>query len=136
MKLVQSLAAALAGLLLSSSLAAAACSQADLQGNWRFHFWNQSNYWFHCRLVVAADGAISSAQKCFDDGGGKLTVNTGGKLKMAQANFCKVTGKVKVKKGTAALNMIIGDSTMSLDKGVVTGGGDTGELVIFYLTKY
>jgi hypothetical protein len=106
-------------LILTASLAWAACAQSDLQGTWQAYAVDlDGSYWIRCTVKIGAGGGITTGKPCKDSEGGQFQTTSGGHLSLTSA--CIVKGTVSI--GGAAAEVI--HATLDKGRSVVTGVGD------------
>ena len=107
--------------LLFASSAWAACTQAQLGGQWRVHVHGalagSGSYWTRCSVTIGPTGSVSGS--CVTDDNESFTMPSGGKLTVINTTACVVTGTVK----TPAGNNVIKDAAMDNGKTVISGVG-------------
>lgn len=123
---------------LSQAVAAfAGCTQANLQGNWRFQL-HTGGFYTLCTLTVGADGNISSNKKCtiWDSSSSKATVAAGSHLTLATPATCTFAGVLKLGTGDT-LDVTLTDATLSSSHQTAFGVGMLSSTEFaFTLTKY
>jgi hypothetical protein len=113
--------ASFAIVLLFASSAWAACTQANLAGQWRVHVHGATAdagaYWARCAITIGSTGNVSGS--CLTDDNQSFTLPSGGKLTVTSPTACVVTGTVKTPDGNNAIR----DAAMDAGKTVISGVG-------------
>ena len=132
-----------AGLLAGSivlvpTLAAAGCTQADLQApSWKFQtIWNGSA--ISCIIAVNAAGKMTKDGKCTYTSNvtTNLGVGAGSKVTMSTPATCIFTGSLFITNGNESVELTLIDGALSMDHGQATGiGAQNMDEFFFTMTR-
>jgi hypothetical protein len=120
-------------LLLATTAANAACTQADLAGAWQIYSagWDGADsWWSRCKMTLNATGTMSNAS-CTDSAG-QTGPMTAGSASIIAGPTCTYTAQFRI---GGALNKVV-HATMAKDKTTGSGVGTfPGGKFIFTMSK-